>query len=235
MRPGRDRCALCQGSEPLQRSHILPEFVYRPLYDDKHTAYRFHPHTPDRSAKLQKGIWEKLLCRDCEQLLNDRYERPFKSFWFDELALAPLETRRAAVLRGIDYPSFKLFHLANLFRAAATSRGEFAEVRLVEKHEQAIRQMLLEGDPGPDHLYPIVCSAIRNVDGGVWHDLVASPDALKLHGHRGYLFTFGGCGWLYIVSSHRSKMIEELCLKEDGTMPVAKKPWLKLKRILGEK
>ncbi len=29
-------CALCQQDRPLRESHILLEFLHRPIYDDKH-------------------------------------------------------------------------------------------------------------------------------------------------------------------------------------------------------
>jgi len=31
-------CRLCQKEKPLVQSHVIPEFLYRPLYDEKHRA-----------------------------------------------------------------------------------------------------------------------------------------------------------------------------------------------------
>jgi hypothetical protein len=60
-------CKLCQQEKQLRRSHILPEFMYQNLYDEK--PRRFHTLNVDlddvskSSNKIeQKGIREFLLC-----------------------------------------------------------------------------------------------------------------------------------------------------------------------------
>jgi hypothetical protein len=60
-------CKLCQLEKQLRRSHILPEFMYENLYDEK--PRRFHTlnidldDTSKSSKKIeQKGIREFLLC-----------------------------------------------------------------------------------------------------------------------------------------------------------------------------
>jgi hypothetical protein len=41
------------------------------------------------AARRQKGWRTRLLCRDCEQFLNDRYEKPMKAMWVDSNILPP--------------------------------------------------------------------------------------------------------------------------------------------------
>ena len=31
------KCALCKNNAELRNSHIIPELIYKPMYDDKHT------------------------------------------------------------------------------------------------------------------------------------------------------------------------------------------------------
>src|SRR3546814_16606531 len=60
-------CALCLLPKPLQDSHIIPEFLYGVMYDDKH-RYNVLSLAPERRERIeQKGVREQLLCRDCEQ------------------------------------------------------------------------------------------------------------------------------------------------------------------------
>ena len=33
-------CRLCKNDEPLQNSHVIPEFLYGPSYDEKHRIGR---------------------------------------------------------------------------------------------------------------------------------------------------------------------------------------------------
>jgi len=41
----RETCRLCLQERPLRDSHIIPEFLYRPLVDEKH-----------RAAALDQGV-----------------------------------------------------------------------------------------------------------------------------------------------------------------------------------
>ncbi len=61
-----------------------------------------------------------------------------------------------------DYATFKLFHLSVLFRASVSSLSTFQEVNLGALHEERIRQMLLNEDPGKDWEYPILGFAVLN-------------------------------------------------------------------------
>ena len=113
-------CRLCTKNRELRKSHIIPESLYKPLYDEKHRAMHLTNTTNSKNFKrgrpLQKGLREKLLCHDCEQLLNNRYEKYFKRLWFDENPLPrALRNGNSFILRNIDYHKFKLFHLSILF------------------------------------------------------------------------------------------------------------------------
>ena len=71
------RCALCQKESELKRSHIIPEFLYKAMYDDKHSFHVLSsvPELPD--SMVQKGLRELLLCGDCETHIScfERYAR----------------------------------------------------------------------------------------------------------------------------------------------------------------
>jgi len=88
---------------------------------------------------LQKGIRERLLCVDCEQWLNDKYEKPFLKQWFVDLPLPTRIAQDAAHTAVYDYLTFKLFHLSILFRASVSSLPTFREVHL-GVHEEHIRK-----------------------------------------------------------------------------------------------
>lgn len=218
-------CILCQEPKKLCDSHIIPEFAYKSMYDEKHRAVTFAPTTPENSKYLQKGIRSELLCEGCEGFINDNYEKSFRAFWLDANALSMVEGRRAARLTGIDYTTFKLFHLSVLFRAHHSDHANFAEVNLRE-HEPTIRKMLLNRSPGDHWQYPVVCSAIEKPDGAVWNDLIGPAHAITVGGHQAFLFTFGGCQWFYFISCILTPAIDKLCLKQTGELPVVKKDWL---------
>src|SRR5687768_13233142 len=109
-------CKMCGNASSLRKSHILPEFAYSPIYDERHKGVAFDPLDPDRAQKFQQGIWERMLCQGCESFLSERYESGFKSLWFDDRPLAVLDTLDETTIQ-VPYAAFKLFHLSVLLRA----------------------------------------------------------------------------------------------------------------------
>ena len=117
-------CRLCKNDEPLQNSHVIPEFLYRPSYDAKHRIGLVKAGLSKMQLR-QKGIREPLLCRQCEQLLNDRYEQPMSKAWREFL---PDEIDRDShLIDGIDYGTFKLFHLSVLWRASVAQGSGWSD------------------------------------------------------------------------------------------------------------
>lgn len=212
-------CALCQRQADLCESHIIPEFAYKPIYDEKHRMIAFSPQMPDERRYEQKGPRCPLLCSSCEGRINTSFEDPFKRFWIDADPLKEIKDNSSLVVANTDYSRFKLFHLSVLWRASVSSHETFWQVDL-GPHSDTIRHMLWDENPGPSWLYPIVCTAIIGDDGGIRRNFVTSPLHFRLDGHRGYMFTFCGCQWRYVVSSHRMPEIEGLCLNDRGELPI---------------
>jgi hypothetical protein len=61
--PEQATCALCREPGDLRRSHILPEFFYKPVYDETHRFLETSTDPRDRVMIRQKGLREFLLCR----------------------------------------------------------------------------------------------------------------------------------------------------------------------------
>ena len=64
-------CRLCTLDRGLRNSHIIPESLYKPLYDKKHRAVHLTDFKGTNDYKklkpLQKGLREKLLCNECPE------------------------------------------------------------------------------------------------------------------------------------------------------------------------
>ena len=74
-------CVLCDRMRTLVASHIVPEFWFKFVYDDKHRAYpvRFREGSFVQDFQIQKGFRWPLMCQDCEGLLNTHVEQPVHS------------------------------------------------------------------------------------------------------------------------------------------------------------
>jgi hypothetical protein len=223
-------CRLCTLDKELQNSHIIPEFCYKPLYDDKHKAQRLSKTGEQQKYKkrklLQKGLREKLLCFDCEQLLNDRYEKYFKQLWFDKKALPSKFGDDTEIrLNGLDYSKFKLFHLSILLRASVSSLSEFEQVTL-GVHEKSLREMLINELPGSDKKYPILCHALTKSNHEIQYGLIINPFKTRQpSGHISYGFCFGGCVWYYIVDSREVAAFSSFMLTSKGELGIMSTPW----------
>ena len=220
----RKVCSLCLSVRPLRKSHIFPEFCYKHIYDEKHRLISFEPGLPEEAVFEQKGYRERLLCDRCEQLLSKHYEKPFYEYWFSEAVQTQLKAKPRTLLTGINYCSFKLFHLSVLFRAAASEACEDVQLG---SHYDNVRRMVLDRDPGAENEYPIVCSPIENPEQpGIWMDWVGAAHSVRLCSSRAYYFLFGGAQWFYCVSSHDDPEIRKMCLSSKGELLVMRTPLL---------
>lgn len=192
-------CALCLKPKELRNSHIIPEFLYESLYDDKHRMHVLSVIPEQLNSMKQKGLRERLLCDDCEQKLSP-WER------YASLVLkggADLTYRRdgnIVFVEGLNYLKFRLFHLSIIWRAGVSGLQFFEKVQL-GGHAEILRQLLMAGDPGPPERYGCFMFGIRH-ENSAFTQVIMQPGKVRLYGHNGYRFMFGGFMWAFLVSSH---------------------------------
>ena len=218
-------CKLCRRERELCESHIIPEFVYAPLYDEggKMVGFRFG-EKGIRSRLLQMGLREPLLCAECEQLINHDYEQPNVAFWRSlaahESALEPSWTPFTApsgdsgvFVRGADYSSFKLFLLSMLWRASVSALPEFHDVRL-GPYEEPIRRMLLERSPGTKADYPCIVFLFKEPGA------ILPPKRQRANGHLMYHFILTTVQvWIFVSGHVSQERIISMAIREDGCFP----------------
>jgi len=211
-------CALCRQDSELQDSHIIPEFVYKQIYDNKH---RFHVlSTSDRLTRPfeQKGIREELLCEHCEQKFSV-YERYARGVLLGGTEIAVRDRGEYLELRELSYKRFKLFQLSILWRAGVAKYPLFSRVKL-GPHEQTLRQMLNEDNPGRPDQYCCVVMGLRSKK-QIQAGFIDQPTRLRIHGHIVYRFIFAGFMWVYFVSIHAvPATLRHVVLNEKGEMKI---------------
>jgi hypothetical protein len=152
-------CALCKANADLQDSHIIPEFLYGPLYDHIHRFRVVPAEAGEREELLQKGLREPMLCRDCEQRLC-RWEDYAKTAFVDSKGVHVIQHHSAVAFANLDYRTIKLFQLSLLWRMSATKLDFFKEVALGPRQER-IRLALLSNDPLSPGEYPCHMAAVE--------------------------------------------------------------------------
>jgi len=210
-------CALCKLPRELRNSHVISEFLYEAMYDDKH---RFHAMAVGEYARFeQKGFREPLLCQDCETNLSV-WEGYAKSLLTGKIPLKSQQGNGVTWVSGIDYTQFKLFQLSILWRAGVAAQPFFSRVRL-GPHEDHIRMMLLRGDPGAADRYGCLMWEIR-LQGAVATAII-QPTITRIVSAKGYRFTFGGYFWAYPVASHRlPEILRSALLQPSGRMLIGR-------------
>lgn len=211
------KCRLCLQERDLRDSHIIPEFLYRPGYDEKGRMLALEKNNK-RPRYIQKGLREKLLCDSCEGLLSKQYENYFSKYWYLKRTLPSSTTSEYLSLDNIDYQRFKLFHLSVLWRASVSSLDPFQMVDL-GIHQETIRQMLLNGDPKQPSEYQVFGAVVLSPDTTkVLDGFVVSPTFQITNGLKIYAFVFGGCIWHYVEGNQPFEAMLPISLTSDGKL-----------------
>ena len=153
-------CKLCLQQRELCDSHIIPEFMYKPLYDNKHRAIAVSANGTEQEETIQKGYREPLLCKECENRLSV-WETHVARVWSKVLEQTSGATAGSFTLRA-RYFDLKLFYLSLFWRASLSRHPNFGAVDLGAQ-ESAIRDMLWSGTPGPITAYPSFAFAYSGI------------------------------------------------------------------------
>lgn len=208
-------CALCLGEAPLRNSHVIPEFLYRSLYDEKHRLHQVSADPAQPNIYLQKGLREPLLCELCEQKfsVSERYASMLLN---GGVGVSVRRQGNRLHLTEIDYKKLKLFQLSILWRAGISSLSAFSQVNL-GTHGERVRRMLATDDPGSTASYGCITFMLMQ-ETDLLRDLIVPPTWARLAGQKAYRFVFGGLVFVYVVSSTPPpKFVSEHFLQEGGT------------------
>ncbi len=195
------KCALCRQVRQIRRSHIIPEFLYESMYDDKH---RFHVLSAIENQKdwmEQKGLRESLLCDDCETKIS-RFEDYGRRVLKGGTEFQFQRQGSVVIVDGIDYRRFKLFQLSILWRAGVSTLDLFQHVQLGPL-EEALRKMVFEEQPGKQEEFGCVMFGLKSGINAI-ADLIVQPVRTRsADGCCCYRFVFGGFQWVFFESGRR--------------------------------
>lgn len=209
-------CRLCKKEFPLKKSHIIPEFLYASMYDEKHRFHKISTSEGQRNRLVQKGLREYLLCGNCEQKLS-RYERYTSLILNGGTPITCRQDGNCMNIEGVEYARFKLCALSILWRASVSSLDFFNQVEL-GPDEETLREMIFNEDPGKQHNYPFILYPIVHED-MVQEDLIVQPERIMLADCIAYRFIFGGIAWVFVVRNHQAPdVIASASISESGRL-----------------
>jgi len=147
-------CKLCLKTKPLCKSHIYPEYMYKHCYDDNHSYIDFDAKEDNHNKKRKKGIYEKLLCKECEGHIQ-KYEDYAKSIFYDDVKEYIRKNNTPYTVHEYEYKKLKLFILSLIWRASVSTINNFSKVNL-GKYEETLRNILLNEEYVPVNVFPIL-------------------------------------------------------------------------------
>ncbi len=200
--PNAGICRLCLASRPLVNSHIISDFQFKAL-------------------KQQRGFTERLLCAECDNVRLQRNEDYFARLCARGDLPNTTQHGRFLIFRDHDYKRTKNFLLSVLWRMSISSLEVFKAVSLGPQHEEILRAGLLADREFAEDEYPVTVTA--PLFDGVFHeDFILQPDAARMDGNRTYRCVIAGLLYTFFVgAAPLQPALRALSLRRDE-FPVAR-------------
>jgi hypothetical protein len=217
-KPASGTCALCREERPLRKSHVIPEFMFGPLYDEKHRFHGVSNISTKPNQIFQKGPREKLLCDNCERQVS-RYESYASDVFFGNAATQPVPTPTGLLFTGLDYKPLKLFFISVLWRLGTTSITHLKGAEL-GPHQERVRSLLCADDPADYLTFPAMVTALM-FDRQHIADLIVPPLHSRVEGRRVWAVVVSGFLFHFFVSNRQPPQnVWGGFLQENGNFPL---------------
>ena len=209
----KGQCKLCKKtSELLKQSHILPNFLYKPVRGDDGEFYSLKSFKNKTSTKkIYTGYFERnILCQKCDNNIIGSYESYFASILdsLREKRLLGVEKVNSngvkyVELAPVDYLNTKLFFLSVLWRASISHLDEFSRLRLDQEQDEELRSMVFTRNPGPEGYYPIFPMMMPP------NPLIITKTfaELELEGHNCFSLVVNGSPTIFCIQSNFPKWV----------------------------
>jgi hypothetical protein len=190
------KCALCLEERPLCESHVITAFLYQKATDRTGAFVSASTHPHHRPRLTQRGFCEHLLCEECEGKIS-RWEVASASILRNAEAVQTEDPQ--SLTAGPYIPAFRLFSLAQLWRAHVARGHAFSPVRL-GRYGEVVRGMLLNEDAGPWWKIPTV---VVRIEGGdvAKRSMYPPAPAGRIGGKQLYKMLASGFEWRFLIST----------------------------------
>lgn len=223
-------CQLCLKDKPLiKNSHIIPNFMYRGLFDDAHKLANVNLSDATDVTYLQTGFKEGgILCSDCDNAIIGKLERYACNFLYSnhstiEKEIVPGDNDNVPFTRykNLDYAQLKLFFLSLLWKSHISKHYFFKDINLGTKYSEQLRKMILEGNPGPEDRFEVILIKIEASKSKPTKSII-QPRRIKSDGNTSYLYHINEIMYHFNVSSHnKMAMYEKGIIRKDGILDMA--------------
>lgn len=204
--------------------------MYKGLFDEKHFIAPVDLIEFKRKKLQPNGFYDSdILCDDCDRKLLGSLESYSSIVIWGGKARQdqyPAFEKKANQLNqkflhltNVNYTKFKLFLLSIIWRASISKQMIFDSVSLGE-HEDKIRKMILENDPGRSYEYPVGVFVLTE-NSNHPTKMIANPIKVKHGDNLSYLFLINGLVINYKIDGEEDKeFYDHIMINENNTMNV---------------
>lgn len=222
------RCKLCLQQKPLLRkSHIIPDWMYFGLFDDKHKVAMVDIIN-STSKRPSTGIYDGgLFCQTCDNEVLGALEHygktilysldSFRDFfsWENIIDSGGL---RSAMLDKVDYIKFKLFLLSLLYRMHLSNHPFFSQVDIGDSHAEFLREKIYANQKVAEDKYEVAIIGIQH-EPDLFTNIILTPKKIQRRLNTYYVVLINGLYFMFNVSStNKLDFIVKSNLRENGEM-----------------
>lgn len=201
-------CRLCKEEKYLIESHIIPKVFFRYLHPPGDTR----PLILIGGKRIERrpiGVYDPfILCRACDGSMSGYDDYAHKLLLKEGLKFYPtadeVRPSEAYTVPSFDYKKLKLFFLSLLWRASISRRPEFHYIE-TGVHEEQLRQIILNGNPGlPDEFAVFLAKYDEGKLGDLANRSILLPRVTKMSGINYSVFYLPNNIEVYIKVDKRS-------------------------------
>ena len=192
-------------NKKLIKAHVIPKSFFMYLYpegDDR--ALIKATMEEDYLKRSRIGIYDSnILCSECDGAFS-AYDSYGKEVFLNKEIKQHPQTDVLFQIGDVDYAKMKLFILATVWRASVSELGDFSKVA-IGPHEERIKKMLLNNDPGDYEDYGIFLA--RWGEGPLSfasENQIQSPCKLRLEGVNYLVFYMPRGLMVFVKTDQRS-------------------------------
>lgn len=140
-------------------------------------------------------------------------------FWFGPHGIPRRISAGGITLPGIDYESFKLFHLSVLWRLAIHNKLRNGSVNL--KHHYTRLRNIIKSRKAPDpHVYPFWGTILVDdrSNNSICDEIIFYAGHDSIPPHDIYVLVYGGVAWHYVVGDSYNNDLPIQLFSRDGNL-----------------
>jgi hypothetical protein len=204
--------------------------MYKGLFDENHFIAQVDLIEFKKKRLLPNGFYDSnILCDNCDNVILGILESyasiviwggKGKPEYYPKFEGRINQLNQKFLhLTNIDYTKFKLFLLSIIWRASISKHKMFNSVSLGE-HEDSIRKMIIENNPGSKDLYPVGVFMLKQNDKGPTK-MISNPLPVKKDKSLIYHFLINGLVINYRIEGlDDQELYDQIAIKEDNTMDI---------------